>query len=266
MLRTELSTMFRRRRTQAMLAVLALVPVGITLAVRFLGGPDAGEGPEFLSQVTHNGVFAVLAGLTVTLPFFLPMAVTVMAGDAVAGEAGLGTLRYLLVRPAGRTRLLVTKGIACLAFCLAATAVVSVAGLIAGSILFPLGRVTTLSGDTLTLAAGSVRIAVAAVLVALSLMGLAAIGLFISTLTDVPVGAMAATLATFILIGVLDALPQTRALHPWLLTDHWLSYADVMRTHISWDGILRNIGLQALYVALFGTAAWAQLVGKDITA
>ena len=78
MLRNELATLFRRRRTQAMLAALAVVPVLISVVVRFTGGPAGGEGPQFLSQVTHNGVFAVLAGLTVTLPFFLPMAVTVV--------------------------------------------------------------------------------------------------------------------------------------------------------------------------------------------
>lgn len=258
--------MFRRRRTQAILAALAIVPVAISLVVRFSGGPGAGEGPDFLAQVTHNGIFAVLAGLAITLPIFLPMAVTVVAGDAVAGEAGLGTLRYLLVRPAGRSQLLATKGVASLAFCLAATAAVAVAGLVAGVVLFPVGRVTTLSGDTLSVGAGLARVGLAALLVAVSLTGLAAIALFISTWTDVPVGAMAGSLAAFILIGVVDALPQTRALHPWLLTDHWLSYADLLRTQVRWDGIVRNVGLQALYVAVFGSAAWARLTTKDITA
>lgn len=264
MLRNELSTLFRRRRTQAMLAALAVVPVLISVVVRLSGGPSGGEGPRFLSQVTHNGVFAVLAGLTVMLPFFLPMAVTVVAGDAIAGEAGLGTLRYLLVRPAGRARLLAGKAVAVLAFCLAATAVVAVAGLLAGVALFPLDRVTTLSGDTLPLGVGMARIAVAALLVAVSLVGIAAIGLFVSTLTDVPVGAMAATLALFIAVGVLNALPQVRAIHPFLLTNYWTSYADLLRTDIRWDGIVRNIGLQGLYLAVFGSAAWARLTTKDV--
>ena len=266
MWRNELATLFRRRRTQAMLLTLMAVPVAITLAVRFAGGPDNGEGPNFLSQVTHNGVFAALAGLTVTLPFFLPMAVAVVAGDAVAGEASLGTLRYLLTRPAGRTRLLASKGLTTIVFCLAATAAVAVAGLVAGVIFFPVGRVTTLSGDTLPLAQGMLRISLAAVLIGASLLGLAAIGLFVSTITDVPVGAMAGTLAVFILVGVLDALPQTRALHPWLFTQHWLSYGDLLRTHVQWDGILRNLGLQGLYVAVFGSAAWARFTSKDILA
>ena len=133
-------------------------------------------------------------------------------------------------------------------------------------IFFPVGRVTTLSGDTLPLAQGMLRISLAAALIGASLLGLAAIGLFISTITDVPVGAMAGTLGVFILVGVLDALPQTRALHPWLFTQHWLSYSDLLRTHVQWDGIVRNLGLQGLYVAVFGSAAWARFTSKDILA
>jgi len=266
MWRNELSTLFRRRRTQAILLTLMLVPIVITLVVRFAGGPEGGDGPGFLSQVTNNGVFAVLAGLTVTLPFFLPMAVAVVAGDTISGEAGLGTLRYLLTRPAGRGRLLASKGATVVVFCLAATAAVAVAGLVAGVILFPVGRITTLSGDSLPLVSGMLRISLAAFLIGVSLLGLAAIGVFISTITDVPVGAMAGTLAVFILIGVLDALPQTAAIHPWLLTNHWLSYSDLLRTHIQWGGVVRNIGLQGVYVLVFGAAAWARFTSKDILA
>jgi ABC-2 type transport system permease protein len=266
MLRSEIATLFRRRRVWALLGVLALVPVVIMLVLRFAGGPDRGGGPTFLAQVTHNGVFAALAGLTITLPIFLPMAVSIVSGDSIAGEASLGTLRYLLVRPSGRSRLLGVKAITIAAFCIAATIVVAAAGLVAGVTLFPIGRVTTLSGDTLPLATGMVRIVGAAGLVGLSLLGLAAIGMFVSTLTDVPVGAMAATLGLFILSGVLDAVPQVSGIHPWLLTHDWLSFSDLLRTNVVWDGIIHNLGLQLLYVAIFGSLAWARFTTKDVLA
>jgi ABC-2 type transport system permease protein len=262
----ELGHLFRRRRIHALLIVLALVPVGIVLAVKLSGGPEGDRGPTFLNQVTHNGVFAALAALTITLPIFLPLAVSIVAGDAVAGEAGLGTLRYLLVRPAGRTRLLVAKALALLVFCLAATFVVVVAGLVVGSVLFPVGRVTTLSGDTLPLWGGILRIGAAAGIVALSLLGLAAIGIFASTLTDVAIGAMAATLGILILSGILDAIPQLQFLHPWLFTHGWLSFADVVRTRVTWTAITRNLLLQLGYVVVFLSAAWARFTTKDVLA
>jgi ABC-2 type transport system permease protein len=54
--------------------------------------------------------------------------------------------------------------------------------------------------------------------------------------------------------------------HPWLFTDHWLSYTDIMRTHIQWTGVIRNLELQGLYVLVFGTLAWARFTSKDVLA
>jgi ABC-2 type transport system permease protein len=264
MLLAELKHLFRRRRIHALLVVLALVPVAIVVALKLSGGPDRGGGPTFLNQVTNNGVFAALAALVITLPVFLPLAVSIVAGDAIAGEAGLGTLRYLLIRPAGRSRLLAAKALTIVVFCFVATFVVALAGLIIGSILFPVTRVTTLSGDTLSIGAGVGRIAIAAGLVALSLLGLAAISFFASTMTDVAIGAMAATLGILILSGILDAIPQLSAIQPWLFTHNWLSFADVMRTHITWHAIGRNLALQGGYVTVFAAAAWARFTPRDI--
>ncbi|MCU1378534.1 MAG: putative transporter integral rane subunit [Acidimicrobiales bacterium] len=266
MLRAELAHLFGRRRVQALLVILALVPIGVVVAIRLSGGPGGGDGPAFLGQITNNGVFAALAALTITLPIFLPLAVAIVAGDAIAGEASLGTLRYLLVRPAGRSRLLGVKALAVVAFCVAAPFVVAAAGLIVGSVLFPVGRVTTLSGDTLSIASGAIRIAGAAGLVGVSLLGLAAIGLFASTLTDIPIGAIAATLGVVILAGVLGTIPQVSAIHPWLLTNGWLSYGDLLRSHVTWTAITRNVALQAGYVLVFGAAAWARLTTRDVLA
>ena len=161
---------------------------------------------------------------------------------------------------------MLAKAITIVVFCFAATLVVAVAGLIVGSLLFPVGRVTTLSGDTLSLWGGILRISMAAGLVSLSLLGLAAIGLFASTLTDVAIGAMAATLGILILSGVLDAIPQLSMLHPWLFTHGWLSFGDVLRTHITWTAIGRNLALQAGYVAVFAGAAWARFSTRDVLA
>jgi ABC-2 type transport system permease protein len=266
MWRAELATQFRRRRMWALLIVLAGVPVLLSVAVYLSGGPDAGNGPTFLDQVTHNGVFAALAGLTITIPFFLPLTVAVVAGDSISGEASLGTLRYLLVRPAGRTRLLAVKAGTAAVYCLAAALSVAIGGLIAGTILFPVGRLTTLSGTSLSLLGGVVRTFAAALVVGMSFFGLAAVGLFISTLTDVPVGAMAATVAFAIFSAILDNVPQVRAMHPWLVTHHWLAFGDLLRSPVRWNDIVKDLTLQLGYVAVFCAAAWARFSTKDVLA
>lgn len=266
MLASELRLLFGRARTRALLAVLACVPVLLAVAVRLSGGPAHDEGPNFLSQVSHNGVFAALAGLTVVLPFFLPLAVSMVAGEAVAGEAGLGTLRALLFRPVGRTRLLATKYAAACLFCLAATMAVTAAGLLAGAVLFPLGRVTMLSGATVPLGEGIARSIGAAGVVGLSMLGLAAVGLFVSTLTESGMAAMAVTAGVAITSEIIDAIPQLRAIHPALFTHRWDAFGDLLRTSGGLGGIRNDLFLQVAWALVFGLAAWARFTTKDVLA
>ncbi|WP_445528208.1 ABC transporter permease [Streptomyces cyslabdanicus] len=272
LLRSELVTTFRRWRTVALLGVLAGVPVLVGVAVRIetrggssVGG-GGGEGPAFIAQVTNNGLFLVFTALAATLPFFLPMAVGVIAGDAVAGEANAGTLRYLLVAPAGRTRLLLAKYATTMAFCLVATLVVAVSALLVGALLFPLGDLTTISGTRISFADGLGRAVLIALVVAASLIGLAALGLFVSTLTNSGIAAMATTVGLLITVQIVDQIPQLHAIQPYLFPHYWLSFADLMREPVYWDGLLKNLELQALYAAVFGSAAWARFTAKDITA
>ncbi|MGW5102242.1 ABC transporter permease [Streptomyces sp. NPDC004100] len=271
LLRSELVITVRRWRTLALLAVLAAVPVLIGIAVKAEtsdGGSagGGGGGPAFLSQITNNGLFLVFTALAATLPFFLPMAVGVVAGDAIAGEASAGTLRYLLVAPAGRTRLLLTKYATVVAFCLLATLVVAVTALIVGALLFPLGDVTTISGTRISFADGIGRALLIALVVAASLTGVAALGLFVSTLTNSGIAAMATTVGLLITVQILDQLPQLHALQPYLFSHYWLSFADLLRDPAPWEDVWRNLGLQGLYVAVFGAAAWARFTERDIGA
>ncbi|GAB2974418.1 ABC transporter permease [Streptomyces pseudoechinosporeus] len=269
LLRNELVTTLRRWRTIALLGVLAAVPVLVGIAVKIEtsdGGGGGGGGPAFVSQITNNGLFLVFTALAATLPFFLPMAIGVIAGDAIAGEANAGTLRYLLVAPAGRTRLLLTKYATTLAFCVVATLVVAVSALIVGSLLFPLGELTTISGTRISFGEGLVRAFLIALIVAASLIGIAALGLFVSTLTSSGIAAMATTVGLLITIQILDQIPQLHAIQPYFFSHYWLSFADLMRDPVYWDDLFRNLGLQGLYAAVFGTAAWARFTTKDITA
>ena len=159
----------------------------------------------------------------------------------MAGEAGLGTLRYLLVAPAGRVRLLLVKYAGAVAFAVAAPLVVALVGAGIGAALFPVGPVTLLSGDSIGAAEAMLRLLLIAAYLAVSLMGLSAIGLFMSTLTDVPVGAMASTVVLSVVSQVLDALPQLEWLHPWLFSHYWLDFADLLRQPVAWDSFLDQL-------------------------
>jgi ABC-2 type transport system permease protein len=265
LLGSEIWMVFHRRRNLALLALLAAAPLGIGIAVKVAAPRPGNDGPQFLGQVSSNGLFLVFTALTVTLPLLLPLLVGVVAGDAVAGEAGSGTLRYLLTVPVPRGRLLAAKAVGVLVYAAAAVVAMGIVGLIAGGALFGLHPMTLLSGDTVSLSAGLVRTGEVVGYVILTLTGYLAVGLFVSTLTEVPVAAMAATVGVAIVAAVLDQVPQLGSLRGLLFTHHWLGFGEILRLDVDWTTLLSWLGVQLGYVVLFGAAAWARFTTSDVT-
>jgi ABC-2 type transport system permease protein len=263
--RSELRLVLRRRRNIALVAVLCCFPVLIGTAVKLSAPSNDGDGPPFLSQVTDNGLFLVFTSLTVLLPFFLPLAVSVAAGEAIAGEANIGTLRNLLVVPVSRTRLLLVKFSASVVFALVCTVAVALVGVVVGLVLFPHGAVTLLSGSTISYGDALWRALLVAGYVTLMLAGLCAIGMFVSTLTEVPIGAMAATAVLAIVSEIADSIPQINAIHPYLFSHPGLSFGDLLRSPIAWHGEQMGVLTLVAYLAVFLPLAWARLQTKDIT-
>jgi len=262
---SELSVLFRRRRTWAMLFTIALIPTFLAIAVKLSGSTlPPGDGPPFLDRVSQNGLFVGFTAMILAIPLFLPLTIGVVAGDTIAGEANTGTLRYLLIAPVNRARLLVVKFLGAAAFCLAATFTLMITGIIIGVILFPVGPVTLLSGDVVSIPAALLRIFLVAVYVTISLLGLSAIGLFISTLTVIPVGAMAATVVVSTVTQILGALPQIAVIHPYLISYYWLGFADILRNPMDLGSMLSNTLLQLAYISIFGSLAYSRFTTKDV--
>jgi ABC-2 type transport system permease protein len=262
-LRSELKIIFGRRRNMAGLGVLAAFPVILAVSVRL--SPGGGGDPNFIGSITGNGLFVAFAALALELPLFLPLAVSAISGDSVAGEANLGTLRYLLAVPAGRTRLLVITDPAIVIFALIATLIVALVGTIMGLALFGGGDMTLLSGTQTSMADGVWRLFLASLYLAAQFSALGAIGLFISTLTEQPIGATIAVLLVNVLMFILGSISQLDWLHPWLLTYWWTAFGDLLRDPIATESIQRGLITALVYTGVFWLAAWARLSTKDIS-
>jgi ABC-2 type transport system permease protein len=264
----ELRKLFRRPRTWTTIAVLNTLPLAVAILLQITDlAPRPGEGPAFLSAVLTNCTLFPLAALAIVLPLFLPIAVAVMAGDSVAGEAQAGTLRYLLARPAGRTRLLVAKLVSVVAFVLVTVVVVALVGYVIGTLLFevqPVGG-TSVSGTTLTPEQLAGRTVLAIGYVTVSMLGVAAFALFFSTFTDSPLGATLGALAVLVASSLLFTLDAASPIAPYLPTRYWLSFVDLFRDPIQWRDITRGVALQGVYVGVLLTAAWANFTTKDVT-
>jgi ABC-2 type transport system permease protein len=286
MIRVELVKLVRRPRSWVSIGLLCGLPVivAVFVAVTHLV-PPPGQGPTLLSAVLSNGSLYPAAALAIVLPIFLPVAVAVVAGDAIAGEAGSGMLRYLLARPVGRTRLLVAKLVALVVYTLTAVLAVAVTAYITGKLLFgsqPIAvsnsgggatptiiaahvAASSLSGTTLTPADIFVRTVGAIAFIGVSMLGVGAIALFLSTLTDSSLGAALGALAALVTSEVLVTLNAAGVVNPYLPTRYWLAWVDFFRQPILWRNIDRGFAVQAIYVVVLLACAWANFATKDIT-
>jgi ABC-2 type transport system permease protein len=285
MIRVELVKLARRPRNWVSLALLCGLPVlvAVFVVVTHLV-PPPGQGPTLLSDVLSSGNLYPAAALAIVLPVFLPIAVAVVGGDSIAGEAGSGMLRYLLARPVGRARLLTAKLVALVVYVLTAVVLVAVTAYLTGIALFgaapvtaPTGggtlaapspvaaAATSLSGTAVTPAGLVLRIVGAVAFIAVSMLGVGAIALFLSTLTNSPLAAALGALAALITSQVLVTLNSADAVAPYLPTRYWLAWIDFFREPILWRNIDRGLAVQAVYVVVFLGAAWAHFATKDIT-
>ena len=290
MIHVELLRLIRRPRTWVILFLLCALPVTVAVFIAVTDlVPSPGQGPAFLSAVLSDGSLYPAAGLAIVLPVFLPVSVAVLSGDGVAGESATGMLRYLLVRPVGRTRLLIAKLIGTMSFVLAAVVLVAITSYITGVLAFGSGGVkpvsatssgavssavtgvsigtasTSLSGTPLPAGQLLLRVAYGIGYISVSMLGVAAIALFLSTFTDSALGAALGALAVLITSEVLATLDAAGAVRPYLPTNYWLAWIDLFRQPILWYNVQRGLAIQAVYALVFLGAAWANFSTKDVT-
>jgi len=276
MIGVEILKLLRRPRTWVAIAMLNALPTLVAILVSVTEvGPAPGTGPPFLSAVLTDATLFPLAALAIVLPLFLPIAVAVVAGEAIAGEAQTGTLRYLLVRPVGRAHLILAKLVTVVVFVLLTVVIVAGVGYVVGQIFLGQGPApppavtsvasSSVSGTALTGAEVAQRTALALGYVTLSMLGVAALALLLSTMTDSAIAAALGAVGFLIASTVLLGLDAAQAWHPWLPTRHWLAFVDLFRDPILWDDVVRGVQLQLGYFVVFALAAWANFATKDIT-
>jgi ABC-2 type transport system permease protein len=268
MIAVELQLLLRRPRTWVSLAILVALPTviaGFVAATHI--APRPGQGPALLSEVLANGTLFAAVALVIDMVLLLPLSVLVVAGDSVAGEASAGTLRYLLVRPVGRSRFLVAKLVAIFTYVLVAVVTVAISGLIVGNLFFEAsGEISSISGGPPISQQGTtLRIVLAVLYVGVSMLGVAAFALFLSTLTDAPLAAALGGFAVLVASTALDPLDAAASIRPYLPTHYWLSFVDLFRNPILWRDIERGLLLQAVLVIVLLGASWAMFTTKDIT-
>ena len=262
LLGAELRWVLRRPRTLVMLAVFALVPVLISVGVAV--GDGTGHG--LIGAVAGDGLVLPVVAITVSLALLLPLAVAMVAADAIAGEAAQGTLRGLLLAPVGRLRLVAVKAFGVLVVATLAVLALAVVGVLAGLLVVgdAEGHLVTLSGTTLDLDEALGRVALAVVWTIGQLAAVGAVALAVSALTEHPSVVIASVLGGLIVFGVLTAIPALEWLQPYLLTTGWTASVDVLRDPMPTDGLLGSTLRALCYLALGAGLAVYRMLRRDV--
>src|SRR4051794_37822698 len=228
MIRVEWIRQTRRIRTWACLALLAAVPIIITVS-SYLDPPrERRFDLNLFTVLTSSGINVGVISLVVMGQFFLVVVVAAFAGETVSGEATWGTLRYLLVRPVSRPRLVLSKVF--IAYVLTIMAILAIVGtaLIAGTIAFGWHDALVLDRTlafplpvTISPSEAIGRLALSCGYVALTMLVVVAIGVLLSTLTDSTAGAVVGTIVVVVASGVLASLPSLDQIKPFLPTRYW---------------------------------------------
>jgi ABC-2 type transport system permease protein len=271
LIRTEFTKAASRTRTLVILLLLVGLPTLIVVAINARSGrPDRDGGEGLFRLASQSGLLVPAAVLSATSGFLLIVIAGTLAGDSVASDANWGNLRYLLMRPVSRARLLIAKAFVAGVLIWAATIVVTLAALIAGLILFGAHPVTipTFGGllGTFHISGGALalRVLIATAYVAFGFSALLAIGTLFSTLTDTAASAIGATVGVYIVSEILNSITQLGQVR-YAFPTHYLDAWETMFTQNTYSReMIVGIVVQIAYLVVVGAIAVVVFDRKDI--
>ncbi|MFL6054714.1 MAG: ABC transporter permease [Actinoallomurus sp.] len=264
-LRVEAVRQLRRRRTSVTFAVLLILPWLLVGAFKIHGASSPGDSPTVIQLGNAGGLNFAAFTLFVSASFLLVVAVALFCGDTVAGEAGWGSLGYLLAAPVPRTRLIRQKMIVSLAYAALSVVALPVMALLAGTLAFGWHGIR-LPGGGGTLPTGTAleRMAIIVAYALVTQLVVAALAFLLSVTTDSPLGAVGGAVGLVIVSTILDAVT---ALGGWrdFLPTHWsFAWTDALQPHLAWSGMVKGTALPAAYAIILTAFAVRRFRAKDI--
>lgn len=265
-LRVEAVRQLLRRRTLVAFAVVAGLPVVVWAAFAIGGTPGGRNSSVTLMDVaTASGLNFSLAVLFVSSGFLLTIPVALFFGDTVASEANWSSLRYLLAAPVPRARLLASKLLVSLGFSAAAVLTLPAVALAVGTAAYGWGALELTTAGSLAPGTALGRLAVIALYVYVSQLAVAGFALWLSTVTDAPLGAVGGAVGLVIICNILDAITALGSLRD-ILPTHWqYAWADLLQPgHVEWAGMIKGTSVSVSFAVVFFALAFRGFRGKDI--
>lgn len=274
LLRTELYKIFSKPRTYIAFGTITVIALLIQIALK-------ANGQEFLDFFLQgvNGVFTIsgnmLNGYFVTyvilglLLVHVPLLVSLVAGDLIAGEASAGTLRLLLTKPISRTRIILTKFLASVIYSFGLVVWLAICALLLSILLFGVSDMPIAKADQfIILLRDDVlwRYGCAFLFAVLAMATVSALALFLSAFSGNAIGPVVGTMGVIIVLTIITNLdvPLFNVIKPGLFTTHMLGWKGFFYSPVPYAAIGKSALVLAGYIIAFVGATVFYFNKKDI--
>jgi ABC-2 type transport system permease protein len=291
LLKIELFKIFKRPRTYIAFGAIAAVVFLFQIALWFdgktyieliLSNIDASfDFSEQFKTRLLNGYFVCFAVLNILL-IQMPLLVALIAGDAIAGEANMGTLRLSLTKPVGRTQYMLGKFFASSIYTVSLLLFLAVLALFGSILLFGTNDLVIFRSTSIhQMSQDDIfwRYIAAFGYAAVALTTVASLAFLLSVFADNSIGPIIATMSIVIVFTILSEMNiplYDRTIKPYLFTTHMVAWKGFFYVRSNEEGatikgsienlpaILKSLSVLLIYIFLFVSAAIWVFRKKDI--
>jgi len=240
LIQIELFKIFRRPRTYIAFAAIT----GLIGIIQFGLKLDGESYVDFMmrditSSITVEG--KILNGYQVCyivlqiLLVHVPLLIALVAADMISGEANMGTLRIMLTKPISRTKFLLAKFMATVAYTLLLLVWLAILALFLNMIIFGTDDLFLMKSQYVVLLKKDDifwRYVWAFGFAALAMTTVASLGFLFSLFAENSIGPIVATMSVIIFFTILSTLniPVFNKIKPFLFTTHmigWKEFFDI---------------------------------------
>jgi ABC-2 type transport system permease protein len=273
-LKNELVKISRRPRSYIGFAVITF----ICIMLQFAFYQDGKAIMSFVTQQLENAFNIqgkILNGnlvcfiLLQTLIVQLPLLVALVTGDIMSGETASGTIRFLLTRPASRTKIVLAKWVASLIYTLLLLAWLGVLALFLSRAVFGVSDMIAMGSDSITIIKAddiNWRYAYAFLIAFLSLSLIASLANMLSVIMDnsiTPIVTVMAIIIVFTIMGTFEA-PIFDLIRPYLFTTHMISWRSMFEDPLPKSDILKSCLILIGHIAVFLGVSIVYFKRKDV--
>jgi ABC-2 type transport system permease protein len=204
-----------------------------------------------------------------TLLVHVPLLISLVAGDSVAGEANMGTLRLILTKPVSRSKLLLSKFIAACVYTVLLLCFMAVLALPLSLAIFGKGDLMIMKSEQVVILDRmdiAWRYFAAFGFAALSMITVAALAFLLSVFAENSIGPIIAAMSIVIVCTILTSMdiPFFNVLKPYLFTNHMLNWKGFFERPVDQGEVLKSSFVLLFHIVVFVGGAIAVFRRKDI--